>query len=246
MDKLLLYEYTNMLLGNTQWIPGNYFADGDITNEKNAIEVFKYAFEIFLDIHDPRAMEHELDQEFMEKMKLTKFLSFIKFPVELDKKTDLFYLIHRMYPRKVPYSSRDVSVKIYKEYIEGIRPKLPRGFFDGPEGMRRSHYCFIFFVTRYMKFKCVRDMYEFFASADGSKMISKMKLTIPLDNFYYTPVEFLHDSLPDDQKDSFFYNYYGFRSLYGNKRKSNVTIQYNEAGKTNNESARKNRKKHKT
>ena len=220
MNKLLLYEYTKVLLGEQDWVTGDFFVQGDKINEANAIELFKYAFTIFNNCHNPESMKMLISDEFIKRMKLEKALGFIKFPVELVQNKDLTYIIHLMYPYKVPYNTKDLTIKIYENVINGINSKFPRSYFAEEIGSKRLNTCFIYMLTHYCNFNSTREMYHFFSTKAGERMIDKYRLKQAVSSYYDDCLELLHDALPDEQKSDFWFYFYRFYKMFQRATKS--------------------------
>ena len=55
-------------------------------------------------------------------------------------------------------------------------------------------------------------MYKFFASSSGTKTLKKYKLSSACMDLFNTPLDFLHQALPENIKSDFLYNLYKFRA----------------------------------
>ena len=212
-ESMLLYEYTDILLGNRPNFSTILFEGNSDSRQKMALQVFRYAIHMFLGCKDIKAIPALLTKEMIEKMQLTKVISYINFPEELDKNKDYFYIAHLLYPGIIPYDQKNLSIRIYKEILDGKLVKFPKKYLDGIPGKKRAEYCFEYMLSHFCNFKSEVEMYNYFTTTQGMATIKKYKLQQACISMYEHPLDFMHASLPDGQKDDFLYSFFKHRLM---------------------------------
>ena len=83
----LLNEYDEILLGKRRKFSSMYFNFSDSTNELMALSVIKYAIEHYLK-WKPNEAYNMLTKKVLKQLHLSSLLTYIKFPIELNKIKD--------------------------------------------------------------------------------------------------------------------------------------------------------------
>lgn len=205
----LMFEYELILLGKKNSFSSYFFNYNAEFNEKMALIVFRYAIEGFLK-WTPKEAEAHLNKNIIKIMKLEQVLRFIRFPAELDPNVDLFYIAHLLYPRTVQFNTKELILRTYKEVLSGKLYKFPKEYLSGNLGVTRACICFQYMVTQFLPFNNIEEMYKFFSTTNGIKALKKYRLYAICTDIFDYPIDFLHESLSDNQKDEFFYHYYKF------------------------------------
>ena len=221
----LLHEYTEILLGMRKAFSAELFSGNEESNQRTALQVVRYATEIFLHCRDPRAIGVALSPEAIKKMKLARVMGYIHFPEELDRNRDFFYIAHLLYPRAVPYDEKDLSLKVYKDILSGKLHKFPKKYLDGGGGRRRACYCMAHMVSSCLSLPSTEALYRFFSGPEGTEAIRKYKLKQASIDLFETPVDFLHASLPAGQADGFWLLFYKFRVMQARADRKAVLIE---------------------
>ena len=209
MDVLLRTKYEQMLIGNSPSNPYDYFPYTAEVNMKMALDVFRYAFEQFLR-WTPLEVRDYINMDILDKLKLTFFLRYIQFPVELDPGRDLFYLAWLMYPQTIHMSETDLILNVYKGVLDRSLKKYPKEFFTGNSGYVRAMVCLKYALENGRQFENLEELYAYYASPDVWKFLKEAKLDAVCKDLFRTPVEYLHECLSDAQRDEFLYHYYTF------------------------------------
>lgn len=213
MEKqVLLYEYEQILIGNKSGFSPYYFKHGDDTALNYTLYIIKFAVEEYLR-WDPFDMKNHFDLKTLKKMKLEPLMRYITFPDELDKEKDLYYLASILYPDVIKIDVKELVLRIYKDVLSGDLCKFPKEYLSGTQGMLRAGICLQYMLNQYYTFQTTKDIYAFFAKPDGMKALKKYRLNNVCNEIYEFPVDFVHESLPDKQKDEFWYHYYRFKAL---------------------------------
>ena len=92
--------------------------------------------------------------------------------------------------------------------------RFPKQFLAGADGLYRAKLCFHYMVTQYLTFTSIEDMYRFFSSRGGAVALRKYRLSQVCKDLFEYNVDFLHESLSEDQKDELLYHYYRFSNIY--------------------------------
>lgn len=210
MNRDILYEYDEYLLGNISSFSRHFFNSTDRETEENVLLIFKYAIEDILQWTPIEARDY-LTEDVIKRLKLDKLIKKVKFPGELNPHTDYFYITHLLYPNVVKFNERELILKTYKEVLAGKLYKFPKEYLDGAKGVMRICVCFQYMIAQYLSFSSIKEIYEFFTTPAGSKALKKYRLyPVCIDKFEFQ-IDFLHQSLPNVQKDEFWYNYYRFQ-----------------------------------
>ncbi len=210
-----IYNYDQTLLGREKSMMQFFFhenlygADGV---RENALAVLRYAVEDLLR-WTPKMMVDQFNGEIIRKMKLEKVILALNrdFPVQLNKKKDYFYYAHMLYPDIIRVSDEYLTIKTYKDLLAGKIQRLQKGFLEGDEGEGRIRLCLNYQLNLSVP-TSIRGLYYDFANTQrANKILSDWKLNTARRAHYKHPIDFLHESLPEDQRDEFLYRYYKFR-----------------------------------
>lgn len=211
----LLYEYELILTGERLNYSSGYFVGTPENQQKVALEFVRFAVEIFLK-WTPQEMEQYFDNKVIDRMKLRRVISYINFPQELNPKESLFYLAHLLYPTVFEYSPNDLVLKMYKVILadDGSRARFPKEYMRGNEGISKACICLQYMLQTNFRFKNVREMYELFASTEGGKILKQYKLYLICNQLFESPVDFIHETLIESQKNESYFYYYKFMYFY--------------------------------
>lgn len=225
--KEILYEYDLIYLGKKYEFSKSFFSNNTRHNEALAIGVLKHAIEYYLK-WTPEVTVKFLNEEIIDLMKLKQVMNYIKFPKELDPKKDYFYVAHLMYPDIIPYNVKDIVIKGYKRILKGEKCKFMKNYMSGIGGYINAEICFQYMLEQYLQFSSIEEMYNYFSSPEGIKTLRQYRLLGICTDMYESPLEFLHQSLTNEQKDDFWYHYYRFNESNNNqikKMKKNGTFK---------------------
>ena len=116
IDKKLLYEYENVILGNQNTMSPTLFKGTAQQNERDALSVIKYAVEVYLK-WTPDELEKRLDAEVVKRMHFDDLLKYVTFPTELNKNYDFYYVAYLLYPDKITFNYRQSVVNLYRRIL---------------------------------------------------------------------------------------------------------------------------------
>ena len=219
IDRSLILEYDELLIGNRRTMNPEFFVYGEYTNELMALEIMRYAFRTYLR-WDDYTLRDMLDYNLLKRLKLTGLLRFIRFPPELNPQKDLFYIAWRLYPRTVNYSYEERVFKVYKDMLDGNISKFPKEYFSGADGRKRAVLCFRYMLEHMAPFNSVIDMYRHFGSTAGAQTLKRTKLFVVGSDLFGQPVDYLHYSLPPQQRNSLMYGEQKFKSRFSEAKKA--------------------------
>ena len=118
LNKLLINEYENVLLGNVNGISPQMFSAAAHLAEEEAVELLKYIVEEILR-WKPEEFAMRLDKDLVEKMKWNDIISHIHFPQEVNlfEELDYTYLAVKLYPKEVVYNFRENVINVYRRML---------------------------------------------------------------------------------------------------------------------------------
>lgn len=210
MDRDILYEYDEYLLGNITSFSRHFFNNGEKETEENVVVVCKYVIEDILK-WSPYEARDGFNKEIVQLMKLDKLIAKIKFPGELNPREDFFYVVYLIYPDKIKFNERELVLKTYKSVLNGELYKFPKEYLDGNRGIMRICICLQYMLSQYFTFNSIQELYRFFTTPEGSKALKKYRLYPVFVDKFELQVDYLHQSLPNRTKNEFWYNYYRYQ-----------------------------------
>lgn len=211
MNKELIYEYESVLIGQKRGLSDSLFQYQDpISNEHLALSLIKYALNTYLH-WDAETLQTMLTMEVFEKLKLTELLKYIVFPPEINEDR-LSYLVGLIYPRQSRYDSYISIVRTYVNVRNGTFKKYPKEFFTDSLGTQRARVCLLYYLEHYTSYGSPEELYAAFADEEILNTLGKNKLRAVCKDLYLTPLDYLHDSLPEEQKSELLYRYHIFNT----------------------------------
>lgn len=230
--RALFVEYDDILIGKRNGFSDTFFSIDKELDMKHALLVIRYAFETYLKL-PPEVLEKKVDKVLMEEMHLLPLMKFIQYPVEYDKEKDYYYLISLLYPAR-KMNIFDKTIHTYESILANTSVKFPKDYFSGRDGHIRAAFCLQYMINHYVAFHSLNDLYHIFASEACYKYLRKYKLMNICRDYFPSPVDYLHFSLPPSQKNSFLYHYYKFKftkeMLTDTGRKKQTIMDYKLKG----------------
>lgn len=216
----IIYYYEQILMGNLDSFPKELFDDNlqKRIAEKRALQIFKYVIEEYMG-WSPEDAATYLDMNFIHKMKLKKPHSMIRFPDELDSETDLVYIVSLLYPEKIVIDSKSKILTVFKKVLSGESIRLPKSFTAEPNGVLNASVCLQYVLEQNYLFNSIEDLYALFITPEASRILKKYRLQNVQKELFVTPLDYLHASLPEDQKNELLYHKYHLKA-YEKERKN--------------------------
>lgn len=141
------------------------------------------------------------------KKKNNKTANTIKKNKEIDF-ADIQQLIQYIY-KDYKIDLRAITIAKYDELIAGEIKKFPKHFFDiNAKGRVKACICLQHAISSHHTFSTIEELYSIFGDKNILKLLSQWRLKDVSQQFYKTPLEYLHDALPDENKDEELFELY--------------------------------------
>lgn len=217
-DQDIFYEYEQVLLGKRKNYSSDIFAGrSSAGKEEIALRFFRCIFEKYL-LWTPEEAYHELNNNIIEKMKLSPLVRFVRFPPEFSPTEDCFYIVAKAYPDKFVIDEVKQTQIVYDRVYSGKASRFPKHFFEDKDGMMRALFCLKYAIKEYTSFKSPEEMYKYFAF-HGDEFLRQYKLKDAYNmNFNTLPIDYLNECMN-------VYSRYEYSFLYTKYR---VLAQYTE------------------
>lgn len=211
MYEEIIYEYEMILIGKKNSFSGYFFNDTAEKNERKALHVIDFAIKTYLG-WTPQEAILNLNWEILKSLKLDLLTKYIMFPPEMDERDDMYIVTGKLYPKLVKLDAQEITLKVYKRVLEKDLYKFPKEYLSGDQqGRNRAIICFQYMLAQFTNFKNIQEMYEFFSTSGGPKLLKKYRLNVACVSTYEHPIDFLHAALPENVRSEFWYRYYRFR-----------------------------------
>jgi hypothetical protein len=144
------------------------------------------------------------------------------FPEELSKRNDCFYVAHLLYPKRIPYSTRNLVMITYQRVLNHESGKFPKEYFSGAEGQLRACICLQYLLIEHLSFTSIEEIYYYFSTTKAMSMLRQFRLATVCSELYESPLDFLHNALPSSQKNELYYQFYRFQSALKNEKLKSI------------------------
>lgn len=187
--------------------------------EQASLEIIRYAVTDILHL-EPATAAKTITTEELQLLALKPLLKHISAPAGIDAEKDIAYYIHKAFPEQVPYRISDQVLKKYGRIMEakekGIPQRFGRGQFTGKRGALELATLLMVLISQNIEYKNIGDLYRRFSDTSAMNTVFKTQWRIydAVKSLYQTPLDCLHESLPESQKDDFLYGYYHFLNIY--------------------------------
>lgn len=201
-----------------------FFSYPEKQNHEEACYLFRFFFEDGMHWTPEEAMNY-LNKEIVDEMRLNTAYNKLIFPKDLvDKRSNYWYVAVLCYPSYFKgFTEQNQWIMEYNQ-IRSTNNKLSKKIFTGIDGRKKAA---LFLNTYYLSAEGIRAeftdleaMYLYFASDKGKKYIQSAKLEAPLKLFFMSPLDYFHESLPNDnlsevKRSEFLYLYADFMTKTG-------------------------------
>lgn len=213
-------EYEKILLKKRKNYSVVVLSKTNKDSEKNAIQIFRYAAEKLLNWTSEEFIEL-LNDDIIKIMKLDIPLKYIDVPLNLDSDTRNKYLAKLIWKNKVRFTNKDLTLSIYKKIINDELYAFPKKFFNEDEGKERSQICLAYAIQNlFPKFHSPNELYKYFITTNCTKELKNAQLIAAYNELYDAPIDYLHETLNENQRNEFLYHYYKFKLLYNKEKKA--------------------------
>lgn len=204
--KYYLHEYDDFLLGNRKSFSSALMSKGQ--GPHLCAQLLKLIFKYYMH-WSPTEIRDKLNQNYIDILRIEPLINRIPCPPEINPKREFYYVAWYLYPETVNAKPPELTIKLYMDVLKGDLVKFPKNYFDGNIGYIRARLLFLTMVKEFLpKFENIESMYRFFASDKGRQAINTYKLNVPLRELYGSSLAYLHDSLPERQRDESLYKKY--------------------------------------
>ena len=201
-------EYEDILLGKRKDFSSVYM--GKNASQTNIKSILKFAFEELLG-WTPETVRDYTDHNLIKALHLERPVKKLYFPPEVSRETDLFYLAGILYPETIHFSKKELILKVYQEVLDGKIAKYPKNFFTSSDGKLTACTCLYYALKQFLNITSIDELYAYFADrTQANAFLKRVRLKVPCDDIYEYPIDMLHDSLPETQRDELCYRFERF------------------------------------
>ncbi len=203
--------YEQLLLGHKpQRVPAAELND-------ISLQMVKFIIEHVLRWTPNEAAEHISDHILNTCGMTNYYINKIKVPSDIksteNRKWE--YILHQIYPHSVPYDQYRQVIEAYKEIELGITDQFPKNMFAGENAADRAAAVLQYYVSAYISYQTVDELYKIFTGKEIKGMLKEAHLYSICRSLYdSSPLDYLHYSLSEDDRDYFLYNFYKFKTAF--------------------------------
>lgn len=209
MQKQLVIErYEKLLMGKAQ-----FFLNGTEEEKEMAVRtIVRYCISNMLRWTPREAYDH-LTWDIICLLKLDEILKYVRFPYDIDPVIDPDYVVYLAFPETSYDYGRQV-LRIYRRIQNGEMKQFPKKLFTGPYGREKARVLLNEVIETSIPVSGVFELYQLFAdSAKINPILKKAQIFYVQKKLYGSALDYLHDALPDDQKDEFLYSFFQYRNV---------------------------------
>lgn len=224
MDTILI-DFDDLLIGRIQNIdPANFYGtEPGGPNEKKALSCIKYAI-IKILMWTPEDAVARFDEYIIQILHLDKIISYISFPIEVPYGNPR-YILSLLYPDRIRLNPQKLVEELFESVLSAARKKalvatkpgeeqhiqqFPREYFSGTDGFKRFCGCVKYIIENYKPMSSVDEVYMFFLSPQGQKLLYDFRLKIPADQFSIDMLHVIHYITREDPDSDLYYSYFSF------------------------------------
>lgn len=190
--------------------------------ESDALTLIRYIVDEILGWEPQEAVEH-MTREVAVATGIDQLMeNYIVCPVDINKEEDFGYAVHKAFQAETRFNVEEKLMAVYKDLEQGRRSKFPKKFFDGEYGRYRASYLLLYIIGANIPLQKndVKGLYDLFANtAEINKLLHEWKIYTVCRKLYSSPLEYLHESLPEDVMSDFYFNYHSFMHTFNEYEK---------------------------
>ncbi len=219
---LLIQTWKQGLRENsTKPLPLVFFSYSKEQNHEEACTLFRYVFEKILG-WTPYDVINYLNFDIIDKLNLKKAFANLIYPAEYkDRRCAVFYVGVLCYPEIVrDFKKTNVWIMEYNNILH--RGKGYYVAFEKDTGYDKARFLLNYYLVNNPdpRFTDLEAAYAFFGSSEAESFLRKIKLWSPCEQFFLSPLEYFHMSLPNDTDDDtarsdFLLQFTEFKQLHG-------------------------------
>lgn len=195
-------EYEQILLGKRKKYSSRF--KGENLTQTDIREFADYVFREILG-WDPFMVRDFFNEDIMNKLHLTTIFKNIKYPQGVSEK-DSYYIAYFTYPEIFKATSKEIIIRTYESHLRKKQMRNYAGFFVGADGEVNAKVIMQHVIEYYLVPTSMESMYSFFTGSEElDSFMETYCLKTPMKAFYETPLEYMHNSLDDSQKNELLY-----------------------------------------
>jgi len=205
LDSIAIERYEQFVLGKRRISLNGSKAEKEIA----AKCIIHYIVEDLLGWSAADAEEH-MTQEIVSSLNIDKVFKYIHFPPDIIIEKDLDYIACLAYPEH-NYDVKKQILRVYRRILRGLDDRFPKKIFDGSHGREKAAVLLNEFINTNFVVSSIDDLYAIFSDMPKINYeFKKAKIFAAAKKLYSTPLDFLHYSLSEDERDTFLYGFYQY------------------------------------
>lgn len=208
LESIAIERYEKHLMGKERISLNGSDAD----KERAAKDIIHYAVAELLG-WDAKQTEEHITWDIVKAMKLDNIFKYITFPPDIDLRVDIDYVACLAFPKHT-YNAKNQVMRVYRRLLAGEEERFPKKIFEGARGKEKAAILLNEFIATNVSVASIDELYERFS--DMPRMNNKFrraKIFSAARKIYPTPLDYLHNSLSEGDKDDFLYAFYQFKSV---------------------------------
>ena len=207
-EKLLTGETNKLTLKGSVLNPDELGKRAEL--DRNARSLVAFAVNYVLQWSPLEAYEHITD-DIAKKLRFDEIARYMIFQQGVSKK-NYKYMISRAFPNEVKFNPSDQIIDIYKDLLRGDINKFPRFIFDTETGDTSASKLLFYYLNNHLAIADINALYDTFGDPKtANQILRKAKLQRVCAEFYDSPLDYLHHSLPPEQRNLFLYGHYDLK-----------------------------------
>lgn len=204
---IVLYEYTEILLGKRKNYSDNFFDESRTNNEQNAINFIRTVTKTFLRCNTLEAAKATITPEILKRMRLDTIVNHIRRPRYVLPEDWNLYVLARIYSNKFN-TEKWIAGQLCSRIRNRTISKFPKFYMNENSGLVRSQYCLRYFISTDLPHMKIIDLYRFSTTTKFSIFLKERLLLNVKGKLYESPVEFMHNAIVAQQQEEAFYHMY--------------------------------------
>lgn len=206
-DEGFYIEYDDILCHNRIEFYGTYV--GKSATQEDVADYLRYVFEEMLG-WTPEDLRDKYTHELAEKLHISRLVGKVRWPVELDREKDLFYMAVFLYPDRITYPRKERILDYYKNVYIKKEKISQKTFYDADLPDLYLLNCARYMVDKEFGSWPVKKIYEFFTGKKKvyTEFLRKYKMTVVCQLNYEFAIDMIHEVLPEEKKDEDLYAFY--------------------------------------
>lgn len=195
----LLFEYTEILLGNQKNYSDNYFTGSKSSNEALAIAFIREVAHIFLQCDNLETARLTFNAKVFQKMHLDKIIIYINVPSYVDEADVPDYIVNKVFTKYFD-EERWIAIRHCERIMHGTITKFPKNYMQEDAGVQRACFCLRYFLTREYPSTSPTMLYRFSAGPEFRLWMKQHCLSNTCFKLFASPVDYMDAALPESMR----------------------------------------------